>query len=239
MKWITTEYIKKEAVKDNILQWILYTIASPLSILFVKLNISANKVTVGSIWFAVLAFLALIFDEGSMWFCIFWAISLYLDFCDGTVARISESTNKTAFRFDHTSDIFKISLVFFGAGIHYNEFIVWILSTSGMFLFLFAMLLNDQLGFYNKVTKQESIQKTNNTNKTLKSKLKDITIIRHIYSILFTLNGHSLLYFFIIPFGVLQFKLFILYFIGLTSAMVIKIIPKLLALPKLNMDTAK
>jgi len=245
MKLFSTEFVNKEAVKGNIVQLFLYAIASPLSILFVKLNITPNKITIASTVFAILAFIALIIDDGYIYFCIFWIISMHLDFCDGTVARMSGNINKTAFRFDHISDMFKIGLVLLGAGIHYNTFIIWILSVIAIFSFLYAMILNHELGSYSKMA--NVVNKVNCLNSSvqhskensLKSLVKKSVIIRNLYTFFATLNGHTLIVFLIIPFGMIQIKVFLIYFIILTSIMSIKIIRKLINLPKINKDILK
>ena len=151
MRLFTSEYVKKEAVKNNKVLFFLYVIATPLSRLLIKLRISPNIITVFSILFAILSFLALIFDDGYLYFCVFWALSTHLDFCDGTVARITGNINKTAFRFDHNSDIFKLTLVIVGASIRYNDFNLWIFSMATLFSFLYMMLLNHDISAYSNM----------------------------------------------------------------------------------------
>ena len=240
MKLFSREFVKKEAVKSNIVLLFLYVIATPLSKLFVMLNITPNKITVGSIIFAILAFVSLIVDDGFIYFCVFWIISLHLDFCDGTVARMTGRINKTAFRFDHMSDIFKISLVFVGAAIHYNIFIIWVLSIAATFSFLYAMILNHDLGAYSKTEPDsdnpDSVQNAKKSNKIegLRSFAKNSPIILNLFTLFATLNGHTLLFFLIIPFGIVQTEVFFIYFIFLTSIRSITIINRLVKLPKIK-----
>ena len=87
----------------NVIQLLMYRIAYPFAVLLNKLHLSPNQITTQSLVFSILAFIALIYDEGWVWFSIFWGVSLLLDFCDGTVARMANKVSKTAFRYDHMS----------------------------------------------------------------------------------------------------------------------------------------
>ena len=125
-------YIQAEV---NIVQLVMYRFAYPFAVLLNRLGMSANLITTLSLVCSLLAFSALAFDDGWRWFTIFWGTSVLLDFCDGTVARMSDSVSKSAFRYDHMSDLIKISLVIMGAAVRYDDLVIWLLAFAASFLF--------------------------------------------------------------------------------------------------------
>lgn len=134
----------------NAVQLLLYRLAYPLAVLLNRLHLSPNQITTLSLATSVLAFIALACDEGWGWFAIFWGITVSLDFCDGTVARMTGRISKAAFRYDHMSDLFKIFLLFPGTGIRYDDSLVWIVSTSVLFLYMYFTVLNHELNHVRK-----------------------------------------------------------------------------------------
>jgi phosphatidylglycerophosphate synthase len=76
---------------------------------------------------------------------LFWSISILFDFCDGTVARMTNQVRKTAFRYDHNSDLFKIFIVILGVAIIFDDVILWSASISASFFFMFYSVLNSYL----------------------------------------------------------------------------------------------
>lgn len=240
MKLFSKSYVKKEIVEYNVILLFLYVIATPLSKVFVWFKISPNAITIGSILAAIAAFISLIVHDGYLYFCVFWTISLHLDFCDGTVARMTGNINKTAFRFDHTSDIFKISLVLLGAGIFYNTLVIWILSATALFSFLFTAILNHDIGAYNKmscfinapVTPPKSEQ--NSDSNSLKSRLRKSVVILNLFTFFVTMNGHTLVFFLMIPFGIIHVEIFLIYIILITLFRSVIVINRLVKLPKIK-----
>lgn len=109
----------------NIVQLVMYRSAYPFAVFLKNLRLSPNLITTLSLIFSILAFAALAFDEGWAWFSVFWGMAVLLDFCDGTVARMTNKLSKQAFRYDHMSDLFKIFLLFLGAGFRYDTGLVW------------------------------------------------------------------------------------------------------------------
>jgi len=104
----SAQYVNKEAAKNNIIVYILGRFSYPFSVVFAKIGVTPNQITTLSSLLAILSSLALVYDDGWKLFVLFWSLSLLLDFCDGTVARMTDQVRKTAFRYDHTSDLFKI-----------------------------------------------------------------------------------------------------------------------------------
>jgi len=178
-----------------------------------KLHLSPNQITTQSLVFSVLAFIALVYDEGWVWFSVFWGVSVLLDFCDGTVARMANKISKSAFRYDHMSDLFKISLVILGVGLRYNETLVWVMAFSSCFVFMYGDALNREMHTAIKVNRQSTNDSVNSSSSTVR--LRDryrivaglvkhdvlFAIVKNMHAALLTVNGHTLLLFFIFPFG--------------------------------------
>jgi phosphatidylglycerophosphate synthase len=134
-----------------------------------------------------------------------------LDFCDGTVARMANKVSKSAFRYDHLSDLFKISLVILGVGIRYNETLIWVMAFSACFVFMYGDALNREVHI--AINRQASIEDVNKSGPNVR--LRDrhfiaawvvkhdilLAFIKNAYAAFLTVNGHTLLLFFLFPFG--------------------------------------
>lgn len=226
----TDKHANHAAIGDNYLLMLMYRFASPFAVFLHRLGMTPNWITTWSLTFSLLAFIALAFDEGWGWFAAFWGMSVLLDFCDGTVARMSDGVSKVAFRYDHMSDLFKIALVILGVGLRYDETMVWLLAFSLCFAFLYSDLLNRELYFVNKMRATNNSSQKPNTGKrsvaiariaNLLSKNRTLySVAKSIWVGLFTFNGHTLLLFFVFPLGV---EFVILAFIYLTLICLIAI----------------
>ena len=99
------------------------------------------------------------------------------------------------------SDIFKIFLIFLGVGIKYNSLVVWVLTSTSIFSFLFMSILNHDYSSFsvnlkNRNNYQNSLKKESESKSNIK-KLLDFPILIHLSTIFFTINAHTLLGFFI------------------------------------------
>lgn len=219
-KWLNNffsdEYVNRNAIVNNYLLVLMYRFAFPFSVLLNKINITPNQITTQSIVFSLLAFLSLVFDKGWVLFVVFWSISSLLDFCDGTVARMSGKINKTAFNYDHISDLLKINLVILGAGIHYNSYVTWIISFLASFFFMYYTVLNHELAAHDNTNKKVKRSLGNDEDDFKpKSRLRNryhviawfvksefrVKFYINIHSAFSSINGHTLLIFLLIPFG--------------------------------------
>jgi len=205
-------YVNRGAIGDNVLLLLMYRFAFPFSVLLNKFRITPNQITTLSIIFSILALLSLLYDEGWKLFVFCWGMSLLLDFCDGTVARMTGNIRKTAFRYDHISDLFKIFIVILAAGLRYDTQIVWLLSLTASFFFMYYMVLNHELNSVIKqLEKDRNGQQENSSGKIKSSSLSFVEklikndsllkLIKSMYLALVTINGHTLLLFLILPFG--------------------------------------
>lgn len=227
------KYVNHKAVVNNDLLLLMYRTSYPFAVFLNKLRLTPNQITTQSLIFSILAFFALVYDEGWVWFSLFWGISVLFDFCDGTVARMTDRVSKTAFRYDHMSDTFKISLLVLGVGIRNNNMFFWILCATLIFLYTFSEILSHDLS--NAVRSRQNINlsiciDTNNAFKKIISEryfLVGIVIekfpslinsLKKIYYAVFSFNGHTLLCFFAFPIGGSVTKITFLYLMFLTMA---------------------
>jgi phosphatidylglycerophosphate synthase len=215
--YFSGEYINKRAAKNNIIIYLLGRFSYPFAALLVKIGFSPNQITTLSIIFAVLASISLIFDSGWTWFLLCWTISFLLDFCDGTAARMTGRVRSSAFRYDHTSDLFKIFIVILGVATRFDDVWVWIIALSAVFFFMYYMVLNHDSGWASQVVflsktkscgNQDETFSNKNGKLTLKEKIKTYMqdgilkdIFHNLYTIVFSINGHTLLVFLLFPLG--------------------------------------
>lgn len=189
MRWInalfSAQYAPKSAIKNNLIQELMYRAAFPVAKFLAGCGMSPNVITTGSVVFALLAAI-FICAGGSPWvFAILWLFSLVLDLCDGTVARMTMRVSKVAFRYDHYSDLFKfasvgIAVVYKHSGTHAAIF-----SYMALFFFMLHDLLHKDVVSIGECS--NSIQRDEGTVTVFKK------IIRNIFVIVSTINGHTFL----------------------------------------------
>lgn len=204
-------FANKAAMVDNPVLSIMYRIACPFALLLNKLGLSPNLITTMSLLFSMLSCAALVIDDGWIFFSILWGLSVLFDFCDGSVARMANKVSKSAFRYDHMSDLIKISLVIMGAAIRYDELLIWLLAFAASFLFMYGDALNRELHFATRLQKPVADEAAPTATVRLRNRYRIIawavrheflfSIFKGLQAILLTINGHTLLLFFIFPFG--------------------------------------
>lgn len=204
-------FSNKDAL-HNPFQVVLYTIAYPIALVFRKIGLSPNCVTLISFIFATIAFLSLV-NKNIEIFILTWFFSYLLDYTDGTLARLANKIGTKALRYDHISDQIKIIIIFLGFGIYYQNQIIWILIFLSSTLFLFYSLLNHEVSSANKLTNKEKkdVLEQYSSNDVSKLKLlkryliRKFTVIKityvFVYGTFYIINGHTLLIFFLIPLG--------------------------------------
>ena len=233
------KFSKKKSIETNFIQKFLYILANPIATIAKKIGLTPNNLTLISFMFALLAFITLI-KNNLYSFISLWFVSYILDYADGTLARMTNSVGKTALRHDHISDLLKISLIFLGFGLYYNDHIIWILTFSSAVFYLFYTVLNHQLNFIQKLAVNSSILLNKNKNKNyneqfLKQKrlerknqkkliLKYIPFLKklilsflNLILTIITINGHTLLIFFFIPLNYDFAIILLTYFIIITT----------------------
>ena len=108
-------------------------------------------------------------------------LSHFLDYVDGTLARITNNKTKILLRVDHLTDLIKIQITLICFCLYYDSILVWLCFSTFNIIFLFCELLSQQYSFILKSDKD----KTDKPKPTYK-------ILRNIYNVFFTFNGHSL-----------------------------------------------
>jgi hypothetical protein len=219
-KFFSKKYVNQVAIENNIAQEILYRCAFFPSIVFANLGISANTITTLSLILSFSAFSGIVFLRSWPIFCVSWILALYLDYCDGTVARITKSTSIFAFRYDHISDIFKIGLVFVGIAIYYEDSFIWILCFCVTFFYQFSEILHHDLAHNAKLhnlipsklndLNDSDLPHSNSSYTRIREKYFLVGVIMHHFpyskkifdtisshanSIFMNFNGHTLLLF--------------------------------------------
>ncbi len=178
---------------NNVLIWLISIICLPISRLLALFKFTPNFITSLSLVLMILSSFFLI-NGNSLLFMITFICSLFLDFCDGQVARILNKSNKTKFRFDHFTDTIKISIIYITFGILFNDYYSWIFFFVSYTLFFFNTyiqnILNNALKINNKFLKSTKNKFT--FFKYLKLNLF-IAIYKLLIPIIFTFNSHSLL----------------------------------------------
>ena len=180
-----TNSIKKnfsESAKSNIIILVTSYLAFPLSLLFKRIGIKANTITYFSFLSGVLSFYFLIIFNNYFYFILFFYMSIILDFCDGQIARMTNTVNNTEFDLDSFIDLIKNCLVLTGIAIIYNNLLFWILTCFVIFLYVFFIKTHEAISRFTIRSKTSSnIQKN---------------FFHHFKIIFLTINAHT---FYILP----------------------------------------
>ena len=240
------QYANKKAIGCNNLLHCMYRFAHPLSKLLYFARVKPNVITLMSCGAAIAAAYSIACLTNKLPFIIFWCLSILLDFCDGTVARMSGNVTRTAFRVDHMSDIAKISIIIIATGWHYESQEIWVLACFSTFIFLYSMLTQHDLNFALEVKNSKNKSKQNSlsiNSKSWKGEFKRFSVIVLDYlriksyikifmAVTMTLNGHTLLLFIALVFNENTAKICFCYFILLCGMKTVSNIKYLLSLPK-------
>lgn len=216
-------------VDGNPLLVLMYRLAFPFAVLLSALRLSPNQITTLSLLSAAVSAGALAFGMDGT-FLAFWGAAVLLDFCDGTVARMTGKVRTTAFRYDHSSDLIKIFLVILGAGYRYDAPSIWGLCLATSFAFMFYMVINHDLG--------STRQRLGGAAGGLVSSRAAVphgepaSISQALRSVLLTINGHTLLVFFLLPLGEAEAMVGLAYFLALSVLRAARCIHIMLGLPK-------
>ena len=214
-------------VDVNPLLVVMYRFAFPFAVMLSALRLSPNQITTLSLLSAAISAVALALGMNGA-FCAFWGAAVLLDFCDGTVARMTGKVRTTAFRYDHSSDLVKIFLIILGAGYRYDAPLIWGLCLATSFAFMFYMVINHDLGS----TRQRLSDTAGGRMSPRASDREPVSISQALRSVLLTINGHTLLVFFFLPLGETGAILGLSYFLMLSLLRAARCIHVMLGLPK-------
>lgn len=208
----------KSSVENNHLMLIMYRLAYPFAVIFSRQKVSPDRVTTLSLLSAILAFVALVLNASTTWFCFFWGLAVLFDFCDGTVARISSQNATRVFRYDHMSDIFKISLVVVGIAIRFDSPYLWALTSVFLFVYLYSEIVSHDLKYALENSKSDELVLSlpPRGGSIAPQRIRDrvwvvgfvayrlpfvYTFLLQCFMAISTFNGHTLLVFFALPLG--------------------------------------
>tara|TARA_B100001093_G_C26853209_1_gene1026120 strand:+ start:2535 stop:3170 length:636 start_codon:yes stop_codon:yes gene_type:complete len=165
---------------ENIIQLIIYKIAFKVSLVFKLLKLTPNQITLVSF---LLSFISCFFllNNKVTYFIIFWYASHFLDYCDGTLSRITNNKTKILLRVDHFCDLIKISLIFTFISLYYSIIDIWLLNTFFLVIFFISQLLSNEFTYQKKILNEKN-----------PSHQKKRSIFKEIYNIFFTFDGHTL-----------------------------------------------
>lgn len=208
-KFYSEAYLNEEAINHNFILRIMYGCSYPFSYIFYKLQFSPNLLTWLSIFSCALSCYGLLIQSVEI-FIVAWSLSVLFDFCDGTVARMTNNIRKNLLRFDHYSDLCKFSAVILFLAIYYENSSYWLLSFLCSFMYLFYTILDHDV-VLQVINKVNSNIKNENKSPRLRDNLKFIRFItdndllfklaKRILPI-FIINGHTLLIFIFMPLSI-------------------------------------
>ena len=214
------KFVNRVAVANNLVLLAMYRFAYPFAFLLNRFGISPDQITTLSLLSSIAAFSALVLHASAGWFCLFWGVAVLLDFCDGTVARMSSRIATRAFRYDHMSDIFKMSLVVVGVAIRFDDVLLWILCSAFLFIHLYSEIVSHDLKFTLERSRVKIAMSSTTTSCAIEypavQRLRDripmirilvtrlpfvFTTLQQLHVATTTFNGHTLLVFLILPIG--------------------------------------
>ena len=157
--------------------------------------------------FSLGAALSIIYDLPYGLFFAFWTTSILLDFCDGTVARITKRFSNHAVDIDHLSDLLKIFIIILSSAYAMDSKLIWVMSSISVFGLLVSDLLNTTLdkarakpqvvGGTPSINVVSPSYATSKLRMIRSAKIKNF--VRNCYTICSTINGHTLLIFLLFP----------------------------------------
>ena len=223
-------YANHGTIGHNLLLLAMYRFAYPFARALNAIGLTPNQLTALSCAAAVAAAAALVLHPGVWVFALLWGASLLLDFCDGTVARMSGRVSRNAFRFDHMSDLAKVSIVIVAAGWRHQDTLQWLLGCAALFSFLYYAVISQELKTVKLQLPAAPAGDPAAAGEGFQSRLP--FPLRVTYAALATVNGHTLLIFFALPFGHSGAAIALGYLTAVTLFGVLIRVRILLSLPK-------
>ena len=149
------------SANNNLIIWAISLLCFPFSKLLATVKISPNFITILSFILMIMSCFFLV-ESNLLLFSLSFIFSIFLDFCDGQVARISKKSNNTKFRFDHLSDVVKISIIYLTFGMLFNDLSSWI------FFFISHLLFFLNTYLHSSTVNAENLQSKLNEKKKKK-----------------------------------------------------------------------
>ena len=240
----TTKLLKfanQNAIENNPIQRFLYSVAYPLALGARALGISPNKLTAVSFALGLLSFVALAL-QNALFFFVLFAASHLLDYVDGTLARMTDNKSSFPISVDHFSDMLKLNLIFIGFGLYFRSTTIWLLASLAMFSFLYYTLLNHAIASLVLMTKLTEDQSPDPSGVGRSKPLERVTafpkrrfgfsersqvLVKQIVVTFGTINGHTMLIFFLIPVSIELGALSLAYLVLLAVANTVRLLEKI------------
>jgi len=176
------KHIVNQDIKNNIVQFVLYRSAFIVVHIFKFFKITPNQITFLSFILGLISCYFLYINQITL-FLITWYFSHFLDYCDGTLARLTGKTTKILLRLDHFLDLIRIIITFLFIAFYYKSDNIWILT----FVFISSFFL------------QQILSLEHNAKKILNPKFNNFFVVKkknilfkHFYNVFFVFNGHTL-----------------------------------------------
>ncbi len=223
-KLYSEEFSNKEAVNNNWILSSMYGVSYPFSFFLMKLKFTPNFVTLLSIVSCILACFFLV-SKNIDYFIYFWLLSILFDFCDGTLARMTNNIRANLFRYDHMSDLIKFSAILLSIAIFFNNIYYWSASFIVSFCYMYYSILDHDV--VNLVFNKPEKVNINKNSQQLRMRdqysfiniiVKNRTLFKfaRIFTPFISINGHTLLLFLIMPINIFYAYFVIIYLFLLT-----------------------
>ncbi len=235
-------FANQNAIENNPLQRFLYSVAYPLALGARALGLSPNKLTAVSFVLGLLSFVALAL-QNSLFFFVLFAASHLLDYVDGTLARMTHKKSSFPISVDHFSDMFKLNLLFIGFGLYFSSTTIWLLASLAMFSFLYYTLLNHSIASLVLMTKLTEDQSPDPNGGVRSKPHERVTalpkrrfrfsershvLVKQILVTFGTINGHTMLIFFLIPVSIELGAMGLAYLVLLAVANTVRLFEKII-----------
>jgi len=229
------------AIENNPIQRVLYSVAYPLALGARALGLSPNQLTAVSFALGILSFVALALQNGLL-FSVLFAASHLLDYVDGTLARMTGNKSSFPISVDHFSDMLKLNLIFIGFGLYFRSTTIWLLASLAMFSFLYYTLLNHAIASLDLMAKLTEDQSPNPSGVGRSKPQERVTafskrsfgfserskvLVKQIVITFGTINGHTMLVFFLIPVSIELGAVGLAYLVLLAVANTVRLFEKI------------
>lgn len=178
--------VLKVRIEENIVIWLLYRFTLPAAKLLSSINVSPNLITSSGLLLTGLVGYLTVIDSAYYLIWVLWYLVVLLDLVDGQVARILGKVRKHSFGYDHTSDLLKMSIFLVSLSLKYSSIIL----SSVVSICISAILIADKLNTDISVSRLGNNYVDRAEKKHFLAKFQT-----NIYTIFFTYNTHTLLFF--------------------------------------------
>lgn len=232
----------------NLIAQISYILAMPCTALCASIGLKPNHVTIASLILAIASGVSIVLGNKSAYVALF-LLSYYLDFVDGSLARMTGMVGRRALRVDHIADLIKILVVVACIGFAQADLSTWPLIYGFCSAFMFYMVLHHETLWVTRMLARQSQenQEANRYNSKHSSSRQKNKIWRrvkkiiphyasrplgHVLSLISSFNSHTLLIILLIAFDGPVSLFALIYLILLCMFQSLRLVLLLNSLPK-------